>query len=213
MGTNIAKQFSEADTIIQNILRNDEMQKHFAAYGFPLKRIKEGQTRLNTAREYQRLMDEQHENQYDVNQQWKTDLQYAQRTYQDYAALARMAFRNEPNVLRKLQLDRSTPTRQQEWIDQARFFYTKVPAYGAPLEQKFGMKPEVWSQALLELHALISFKQVRLQHKANAQRATEQRDKGLQELIEWVRELKYIAKLALKDDPQLQEALGIVVKG
>ena len=212
MGTSIVRQFAEAETIIQNILRSKEMQKHFAAYGFPLPRIKEGQARLQAAREFQQFAVELRDTQYDTNQQWKADLQQAKRAYQEYVTLTRMVYQEEPAVLRKLRLDRPTPTRLQEWLDQARFFYTKVPACNAPLEQRFGLKPAVWSQALMEIHALISFKHERLQHKANAQRATERRDQGLQELTEWVRELKYVARVALKQDPQLQEALGMVAK-
>jgi len=123
-----------------------------------------------------------------------------------------MTYRDQPEVLRKLRIENAAPTTQQEWLDQARFFYTKVPAYNTALEQRFGLTPEVWTQALLEIHALISAKNERLQHKAYAQRATQQRDETLAELSDWVKELKYIARVALKDDPQLQEALGMVVK-
>ncbi|MEQ9439200.1 MAG: hypothetical protein RIG62_09130 [Cyclobacteriaceae bacterium] len=211
-GKSIAQQFAQADAIIQNILRNKEMQQHFAAYGFPLKRIKEGQTRLKVAREMQAMTEEQRDTQYDTNQQWKADLQQAKRSYKEYVTLVRMVYQNNPTVMRKLRIDNRTPQRIQDWMDQARFFYTKVPAFNTPLEQRFGLKPEVWSQALMEIHALISVKHDRLQHKANAQRATEQRDQELKKLSEWVRELKYVARVALKEDPQLQEALGMVAK-
>lgn len=211
-GKSIAQQFAQADAIIQNILRNNEMQQHFAAYGFPLKRIKEGQTRLKVAREMQAMTEEQRDTQYDTNQQWKADLQQAKRSYKEYVTLVRMVYQNNPTVMRKLRIDNRTPQRIQDWMDQARFFYTKVPAFNTPLEHRFGLKPEVWSQALMEIHALISVKHDRLQHKANAQRATEQRDQELKKLSEWVRELKYVARVALKEDPQLQEALGMVAK-
>lgn len=208
----INRQFSEAEAIIQNIKSSEEMQKHFATYGFPLRRIKEGETHLKAAREYQRLREDLAETQHDANQQWKADFQQAKRTYQEFTTLVRMAYRDEPDVLRKLRIDQPAPSTQQEWLDQARFFYTKVPAYNTPLEQRFSLTPEVWAQALVEIHALISAKHERLQHKAHAQRATQQRDQVLAELTDWVKELKYIARVALKEDPQLQEALGMVVK-
>jgi hypothetical protein len=208
----INRQFAEGEAIIQNILNSEELQKLFATYGFPLRRIKDGETRLKAAREFQQLREELAESQYDANQQWKDDYQQAKRSYQEYVTLVRMVYRKQPEVLRKLHIHQPVPTTQQEWLDQARLFYTKAPAYIAPLEERFGLKPEEWSQALVEIHALISAKHRRLQHKAHAQRATQQRDEALAELIDWIRELKYIARVALKSDPQLQEALGMVVK-
>lgn len=208
----INRHFAEGEAIIQNIVNSEELQKLFAAYGFPLRRIKEGETRLKTARELHQLREELAESQYDANQQWKGDFQRAKRSYQEYVTLVRMVYREQPDVLRKLRIHQAIPTTQQEWLDQARFFYTKAPAYIAPLEERFGLKPEEWSQALVEIHSLISAKHGRLQHKAHAQRATQQRDEALIELTNWIKELKYIARVALKDDPQLQEALGMVVK-
>ncbi|MEM9672806.1 MAG: hypothetical protein AAF992_09440 [Bacteroidota bacterium] len=53
-----------------------------------------------------------------------------------------------------------------------------------PLEERFGLKTEEWSQALVEIHSLISAKHGRLQHKVYAQRATQQRNEALAELTE-----------------------------
>jgi len=44
------------------------MQKHFAAYGFSLRRIKDGETRLKAAREYQQLREDLSETQRDASQ-------------------------------------------------------------------------------------------------------------------------------------------------
>ncbi len=99
---------------------------------------------------------EQHSLAYCVKAQWQTDFQSAQRTYQEYTALVRSAYQYERHVLSELHLNQVAPTDPDEWLDYARFFYTNVPSYNALLDQQFGLKPEVWAQALVEIHALIS---------------------------------------------------------
>ncbi|MEM9672807.1 MAG: hypothetical protein AAF992_09445 [Bacteroidota bacterium] len=64
----INRQFAEGEAIIQSIMNSEELQKLFATYGFPLRRIKEGETRLKAAWEFQHLREELAESQYDANQ-------------------------------------------------------------------------------------------------------------------------------------------------
>lgn len=45
-----------------------------------------------------------------------------------------------------------------------------------------------------------------------ARQAVEDRNRKLAELARWIAELRAVAKVALEDDPQQLEKLGIVVK-
>ncbi len=101
---------------------------------------------------------EQFSSAYYAKEQWQTDFQSAQRTYREYVAIVRSAYQYKYDVLGELQLIQAAPTGTDEWLDHARFFYTNVPTYNAQLDQQFGLKPEVWAQSLVEIHALISTK-------------------------------------------------------
>lgn len=208
---NIAQTLNEADLIIRNIQRSESIQKSLSSYGFPPKRVKEGENLLKVTLQLKTMMDDQQEARYETSQAWLADLQNAKATYQGYVNLARTVYRDQPTVLRKLKVDRPTPKSQQLWIEQAIHFYSKVSTYREAIEQRYGLSAEVWSQALSEVEALSISRSERLHLRAQAQQATEQRNRSLVELHAWVKELKYIAKVALKEEPQLLEALGIVV--
>jgi hypothetical protein len=51
-----------------------------------------------------------------------------------------------------------------------------------------------------------------LSEKSAAQQATQKRDEAFDELCDWYSDFRGIARIALYDDPQLLEALGIVKK-
>ncbi|MEM8965485.1 MAG: hypothetical protein AAGE93_03645 [Bacteroidota bacterium] len=87
---------------------------------------------------------------------WLADFQSAQRTYQEYVTLVRITYQHEPDVLRALGIDQPVPENKQKWLERARLFYAHIPAYNALLDQKFGLKLEVWAQALMEIHTLIT---------------------------------------------------------
>jgi hypothetical protein len=50
---------------------------------------------------------------------------------------------------------------------------------------------------------------VQLKEKGEAQAATEARDKALDNLQEWMSDYIAVARIALEDEPQLMEMLGI----
>ncbi len=208
---NVSQIINEAELIIANVARNPQIQKGLANYGFPAKRIKEGENLLKVAIQLKAMMEDQQEARYETSQAWLTDFQSAKATYQGYVNLARTVYRNQPTILRKLKIDRPTPKQQQPWIEQALHFYSKVSTYKEAIEQRYGLSTEVWGQALSEVESLSTSRSERLHLRAQAQQATEQRNRSLVQLHAWVKELKYIAKVALKEGPQLLEALGVVV--
>ena len=150
------QQCAEVITFVQSILDSEEVQIHFSANGLSLTTVSEIQEGLDKAQIFNQFSSDLFGSTHYTETQWQTDFRSAQRTYQEYVAQVRIAYQDEQDVLCKLRIDRVAPTDQEAWLDHARFFYTNVTTYSHQLSQKCGLKTEVWVQALVEIHALIS---------------------------------------------------------
>ncbi len=77
--------------------------------------------------------------------------------------------------------------------------------------QRYDIPRAELEQALSQLQSVRALRLTSLQKKGQAQHATQQRDMAMKELQEWLSRFRAAARLALADEPQLLEVLGIVV--
>ena len=77
---------------------------------------------------------------------------------------------------------------------------------------KYNVTKKELDAAGLKIEEVSTLDEVVGQEMGDAQNATKQRDIKLDELNVWINEFEKVAKIALKDQPQLLEKLGIVVK-
>lgn len=199
----ITQLLSETESVVQTILESDELQQMVAANGFSRERIEVGLSQVKVVRECIAINEYLVATLNQTDHQRKADWQWAQQCYEEYADLTREAYQREPEVLRKLKLDQPTPHHTEGWLDQARHFYTKIPAFNAKLEERFGLKPEDWSEALVGIHSLISYNTERLQQLSGAQAAAAQCEQELQKLRSWFWELQSSTNQILEQEPQL----------
>lgn len=130
--------------------------------------------------------------------------------FSEHRQLAKLAFKGDRNTETQLKLDIRLKKDFKNWLTQATTFYDKISQHQEGMA-RYGVTAEVLQLTQTRLQALVALYDQQTQRKAEAQNNTEQRNKAIKELDAEMREFYQIAKFALKDEPQLMEAIGMSV--
>ncbi len=184
-----------------------------AAHGYTAERLAEGQTLLAAAR--QALS--QREALRGVQQGRTRQLEQAQRIARGkYVALARVArvlFKERPNLLVQLGIQGQTPESLAGLLQAGDILVTNVthPEIAAELTE-YGHPPA----RIAELGAaFVAFKQANDAQEAakgDTQQATRQLQAAMRALDKWMIRFRAIARDALRDRPDYLEKLGILAR-
>jgi hypothetical protein len=131
--------------------------------------------------------------------------------YMEHLTIARFAFRNVTYLQGQLELKGGRKTDWAGWVEQVGDFYTKAEALALPALKKQGISAEEIAQGKAMAQALTAAYEDKKSTKGDAQLATKKRDEVLKTIDRWVSSFKKVAQVALQDDPQLLEVLGMVV--
>ncbi|WPP50687.1 hypothetical protein [Catalinimonas niigatensis] len=206
----ISKLFATASTYIENATAQPEILKKLGLQGFGQKRLQEGSALKN----YAMMMHSQKTERYGEKQtlaaQLKENEQQARETFMEHVGIVKFAFRKDPLTLSQFNVEKVSK-RINEWPMQASYFYDKISAFVAPLTP-YGLTAEALAQGQAMVEAVASIRNQRMLRKGEAEEATRLRDQSIKDLKAWMSEFRIMAKLALKDSPQLLESLGIVMK-
>ena len=128
--------------------------------------------------------------------------------YQSHREVARFVYRQDADRQQQLQLAGSQPMRYAEWRNQTENFYNRLDTkamakYGVPAAEITEVKELLGKLSELEV--------LRNDAKRQAQQATQHKQEAVKELRTWFSRFMRIARLACADDPQLLEAMGVVV--
>ena len=128
--------------------------------------------------------------------------------------VARVAFKRNSGVATQLDLAGTRKKSLSGWMAQANQFYKNALGDKAILAElkEFGITEQKLRAGLAELAVIEQANLVQEKEKGEAQAATQKRDAALDELQDWLSDYLAIAKVALEDDPQLLEGLGILVR-
>jgi hypothetical protein len=206
----VSQLFAEAQRYIDNATAHPEIQKKLNQHGFTPKRFLEGSTSLDTARAMQIEKHQKYSEKHEIASQIKTDFMQSRQNLEDHVAVVKFAFRKAPATLEKFNM-RHTSRKIEAWLLQASEFYRVAAIYSDSLAPH-GLSPEEISQCAATIEALSASRNQRIMKKGDAEEATRLRDQSLKALKLWMRDFRMIAKVALRDSPQLMEALGMVVK-
>ena len=134
-------------------------------------------------------------------------------TYRTHRSIAKILLKKDLQAQVALNLNTSTKIAYAEWLRMVSNFYSQLSKSQALKTEvaKIGITETIIADTLTAIAELTSLKDSQKKETAEAQAATEKRDKAFDALYEQYTELMGYAKALLKGD-QMLEALGIVVK-
>ena len=205
---------SQAQLAIDNALTTPDILTALSDYGYTRTRIEQGKKHYNQAAAAQLAQTtaagEQISATATVNAAWET----AKKSYIRFVKVARIAFKRNPGIITQLALSGERKRTLSGWSAQATQFYNNALSNKEILSglQEFGITEKKIKAGLADLKAIEAANLIQEKEKGEAQAATQKRDAALDELQDWMSDFRAIAKIALEDDPQRLESLGIMAR-
>lgn len=210
MNLMVSRLFEEAERYIKNGTEQADIQKKLGVHGFNQKKFLEGDGLLTECKRWHSQKNTLYGDKQEISRQVKAQEEETRQTFMDHVATVRYVFRNEPATLARFNVGRVSRS-VRVWALQATYFYSKAEEFTDMLATQ-GLSSEMLAQSVASVQAVFDARNQRMMRKGEAEEATRMRDASVKALKKWMNDFRYIARIALKDSPQLMEALGIVVK-
>lgn len=210
----IAEFLLGAQVIIENSLTDPVVKEALAAYGYSGETLAAGKTLFEEAMALQNTQKKEYGDQVaatsELNDIWET----ADQQYMKTLKIARVAFQDHPKADKAVVLFGRRKESLSGWLAQAQTFYANIlkdtdlmnalALYGYTTE-KLQQESDLLSQITVK-------NQQQKKEMGEAQASTQARDEKIDELAKWISNLRAVAKVALADDPQQLEKLGILAR-
>ncbi len=197
---------------VEATLQHEGIAANMARFGYDETRMQEAKNKLGSVR----IWDTKHFDhigmQKKATKDIKSERKQVDKIYIKHLKLARIALEDHSNFWDLLKLEGERHQALPNWLDQVGSFYFNYERV-ADILASYNITQEEVEQVKAMLEAIQDYRVAQSMSKSHAQEATRQRNKVSRELDEWMQEFMYVAKLALKDNPQYLEALGKIVKG
>lgn len=202
----------QARLAIANAQETPAIAAALAEFGYGAERMQQGQALYDAALTAQQQQQIEYGDQYGATAALQEARDRAQASYMRLVKISRIVTRNDPARQQKLGLNGARRQSLSGWLQQAQQFY--VCALGdadflAGLAE-YGMSQEKVTAGRTELDAVVAAQDLQARERGEAQAATQTRDLAFDALREWLSDFITIARIALEEQPQLLESLGIV---
>ncbi len=202
----------------RNVFYNVETQPKIASYlselGYDTTKMAEGKPFLDAAIAL-----------YDANRMETNEARAAYASFNEqlsvlkkkYALIrkkAKVVFHKEPLLMGRLMLNGKLPAVYVNYMSTVNVFIKEVKGDAQVQDMLARLKVSLNDVEELEneLKAVELARFNYLREDGESQNATEQKDKAFANLENWMSDFYRVAKIALEDEPQLLEALGLTVK-
>ncbi len=201
-----------AQNAIQNAQNIEAVSSLLADYGYDQAALQAGMDLYTTADDLHQRQKQEYGEQFAATDALNLARVTANKAYIRHVKLARVALKGDRGAEESLQLSGNRKQSLSGWLQQAKTFYTNALG-SAAIQAKLStltMTPEALTAAQALVLNVESKLSAQLKEKGEAQSATEARDKAFDELQYWMSSFVEVARIALEDEPQLLEVLGIV---
>jgi hypothetical protein len=210
----IATKLHNIENGILGVSNSPEIQLRMTPFGYTPERIEQGFTLLNKAKRMTATQVGNYGDQYSATDKVDKLLADKYAKYIITVKVARVAFKDRPDLLVKFRLTGKRNRSLSGWINDARIMYANILETPEALSMlaQYGYNDEKLAAELDGVDEVEAMHSKRLGEKGEAQQSTVERDKAIDEICNWYSDFRAIARVALYDAPQLLEALGIVKK-
>lgn len=206
----IARILHDTEVAIENTFNIAVIQDQVALFGYGPERMQAGRLLHQAAVSAVKFRKREFGEQQKASNRCGDRRKEAVAAYQDLAKIARAIFVKTPARLVNLGLNKKMPKATAEFIHAAFQLFD-----GAPLNPELGDYGYTRERLASERMKIAGYQKAEAEHesaKGSTQHATEVQEKALQALIEWHAQYLKIARVALRNDHQLLENLGVKVR-
>lgn len=200
--------------LFKNVKFESVLAGELAEYGYDAATIEQGEALYNT------LLEKYNTNKTESSQEttayavFDTALENTLAIYSTDRKKAKIVFKDQPDVLKNLQLKGIAPVRNAALIDTMRLFYETLnnyPELQTPL-QRLKITAQHVANQLTNITQTQQAYADYIREKGESQQATQDKNKAFDAVTKWVSEFYAVAKIALEDQPQLLESVAKLVR-
>ena len=203
---------SEAQLAIDNSLNNPQILAAVKDFGYGTERLNQGKALYNALAAAQLEKSSESGEQISASEAVQAQWEMAKKSYMRLVKVARVALKKEGGAIAQLALSGKRKESLSGWLSQANQFYQNALSSPAILKalKEFGITDKKLKAGLKEIEAVEAANLVQEKEKGEAQAATKRRDAALDAMQDWLSDYLAIAKVALEEEPQLLEGLGVL---
>jgi len=199
---------------LENVEAQSEIAKIMAEFGYDAAMIEEGKNLFIQTRQ---AFDENVTEDDETSQAYSDFIEKRDQLediYSLHRKKAKVVFRKNLETMKRLDLDGAIPRVYISWLETAKKFYMEMLS-DAELQEKIA-RLKVPSEELNATNTLIdeleTARSKYLIEKGESQDATKVKDTHFARLDDWMSEFYAVARIALEDNIQLLEVLGVIVR-
>ncbi len=211
---------SEAATLeryrvaLENAVAQSEIATIMAEFGYDSALIEEGKNLFNKTREAYDLNVQEDDETSEAYNNFSEKREQLADTYSLHRKKAKVIFKNDQQIKERLALTGSLPSAYISWLETVKKFYKEALKH-EDIQTKLS-RLKITVEELNTTNTLISELEAAradyLREKGESQDATTAKDNSFAELDDWMSEFYAVAKIALEDNIQLLEALGLIIR-
>ena len=212
--TSESKFLERSRIALTNAQTHPEIQPALEAYGMDAAKIAEGLGVYNNAKEvWERNKTEDAESKIASNS-YKASYNQLQALFKRHRDQVLIFFKKNPDVLSSLGVKGRFPAKYNEFFDKVKMFYGTIQKNATIQAEmdKIKITSDVVTDCLSKLDTLLAERANYDKELGESQDVTKSKNAALLALKEWMDDFDAIAKVALYDQPQLLEVLGIFVR-
>ena len=204
----------ETDTLLSNAASDQTIGAALTPFGYTPQRIQEGLALYQAVADLHRGQQKEFAEQLAATEAFNQAWDSADKAYIQSLRIARVAFKSHTQAGSLLKLQGERHQTIAGWLDQVEAFYVGLLGDNSltAIMAKFGYSVEKITAEYQAVKGVRNLRNQQLKESGEAQHATEQRDKSLAILDAWLADFRAVTKVALADQKQQLEKLGIVAR-